>query len=1210
MTKLRLTLFFLLIFSGILSAQTTSNTCVKSTEGTDFWFGFMEGRHYSYPQHYLEITLTSKFNGKFSLYLGNSTSAMVTSTFQADVPYRYQIPIWSWAEPVGSEVVESKALHLVSDQPLNLFAMNWSVNSADVAVIFPVEAIGNEYYAMCYEPHIGVVTGSNQGTDQGKNSEFVVVASENNTKVKITPTKITDQLRPANVPFTITLNKGELYQVQSMNRANLTGQGDLTGSHIVSDKPIAFYSGSYSTTIPADANVEAWDHLYEQIPPVRSWGRKFVTVPLSGRGEDRFRIIASEDKTNIRIGNLAPIVLNKGQFNEFKPTPNQPLLIESDQPILLAQFMVSNSVDRPSGYTNQNWDGDPFMLIISPVDQTRESVTFVAYNSPNISSKYFVNVVTKIESSSYISLDGAPISFQSLTNSGYAYAQIPISTVNLNLNSSMPGKGFIAYVYGYGKVESYGYGVGFNLSIKLDLGGDIHFVKDTILLCQDQAKILNAGSHFSKFLWTTSDGTHDTTQTIFVTKAGYSKVTATTSDGCSMTDSIYTYMSNPVVKLGNDTTICNPRQFQIDAGSGFSSYIWSTKDSTQKIIVKTPGVFTVSTKNKYDCPAKDSIFVNFVDKPKFNLSSMDTLFCGTKTATLNISADKGKFTLRSSNPLVSIQDLSTTVPMFGTFPFTVSAVDPYTCQSDTSFTAGFHKIPTVIISVDDTTCYGYSLDAKYLGDAEINRARFTWIFAKDTLANEIARTQMHVKLGLDRSKRDLLLKVTERGCSNNFVIKEISVIPDLDFSVADSLLCQPLKFNFSATNTENVVDYFWDWGDGNAEHNGKNASHTYAKDGFYAVQVTATTDKKCINTIKKDNVLYAAPVPTVDFSIKDKTCLELGPQSLMYTGSADDKDHYYWDLTSLIPVELIKNPGDSKGPLTFELIAKPQTPIKLQVISKYGCISENKALVLQRIPKFSMFAKDSAGCIPYDVTLNALTGDKVDQVSYAWKFGDGKTGSGQSVTHTYPLPDLIHDITLYADSKTTGCKDTLFKPGFITVYPEPKAAFNVNQKLLSNENPVAIFTNQSEGADNYLWQFADGLTSRQKDPTHTYTVVGPRRVLLESFNQFGCADTTSDVVMIALNRIFAPNAFSPGAANQMDRAFLPYCNGVIEKGYHLKILSRWNDVIYECKNEFKGWTGQLSDGSTAPAGNYIWVLSFEDFLGKFHYQSGTVTLVF
>ena len=238
--------------------------------------------------------------------------------------------------------------------------------------------------------------------------------------------------------------------MQSGNHDNLTGQGDLTGSYIKSDKPIAFYSGSWSTTIPATSSVSAWDHLYEQIPPVRSWGRKFVTVPLKGRSVDIFRIVASEDQTNIKIGNAKPIVLDRGKFYEFQLSQDQPSMIESDHPVLLAQYMVSNSVDRPAGVAQNNWDGDPLMLIVSPVDQTREAVTFVAYDTPEIVSKFFVNVVTKIESMSDILLDSQPIIFQVLPNTDYAYAQIAIAKGNHNLNSTQSGKGFIAYVYGYG----------------------------------------------------------------------------------------------------------------------------------------------------------------------------------------------------------------------------------------------------------------------------------------------------------------------------------------------------------------------------------------------------------------------------------------------------------------------------------------------------------------------------------------------------------------------------------------------------------------------------------------------------------------------------------------------------------------------------------------------------------------------------------------
>ena len=1202
MIKFCLPILFLLFLHPLLVGQVNSSACIKSTEGTEFWYGYMESRHQQ-AGHYLEVTLTSTYACSFKIYFGNSATPYMSGTLQPNVPFRWQPP-WSLIEPIGSENIEQKGIHVVSDKPMNIFAMNWSPNSADAAVIFPIDAIGNEYYAMCYDPHLNEGPGGTPGN--GKNSEFVIVASQDNTHVTITPTKITDQLRPANVPFTITLSKGDLYQVQSMNHVNLVGQGDLTGSYIKSDKPIAFYSGSWSTTIPADDAVSAWDHLYEQIPPVRSWGRKFVTVPLKGRAEDRFRIIASEDKTSIRIGSGSTIMLDKGKFYEFRLTQDEPSYIESDHPILLAQFMVSNSVDRPVGYTQSNWDGDPLMLIISPVDQTREAVTFVAYDTPEIVSKFFVNVVTKMESTSYITLDGSPITFLTLNNSGYAYAQIPITKGNHNLDSSMPGNGFIAYVYGYGGVESYGYGVGFNLSIKLDLGGDIHFVKDTILLCQGQAKILDAGAHFSKFLWSTGD----TTQTIFVTKAGYSKVTASTTEGCTITDSIYTYVSNPVVRLGNDTTICNPRTFLLDAGPGFSTYTWSTKDSIQKITVKNTGIYSVLTKNKYDCPAMDSILVNFVNKPKLYLDKLDTLICGSLKTTVNITADKGSYSLKSSNDLVSINGLTATVPAFGSFPFTFTAVDPYTCTTDTSFSAGFHKIPTVLISVDDTTCYGYNLNARYLGDADSTRARFTWVFAKDTLADQLNKTQILIKLGLDRSKRDLYLQVTEQGCKNSFVIPEISVIPDLDFAVADSLQCQPKQFSFTATNTENVIDYFWDWGDGSVLHNGKSAAHNYTKAGFYSVQLTATTDKKCINTVKKENMVYVAPVPTVDFSIKPDKCLNLGPQSLLYTGSADERDHYHWDLASLQPDELIKNPLDTKGPVIFELKSKPKTTIRLQVVSKYGCISETKSLDLQRIPKFSLQAADSSGCIPYGISLRALTADPVDEVNYQWNFGDGNRGNGLAVSHTYPVPDKHFDLTVYADSKTTGCRDTLFKPGFFTVYPQPTAAFTVNDKVLGNENPVAVFTNQSQGADHFLWNFGDEEISHLKDPTHRYVVVGPRQVLLEAMNQFGCADTISDSIIIALKNIFAPNALSPNAANPADRIFFPYCNGVLEKGYHLRILSRWNDVIYESQDVLQGWNGQLRDGSRAPEGSYIWILNFVDFLGKFHHQSGSVTLVY
>jgi hypothetical protein len=66
----------------------------------------------------------------------------------------------------------------------------------------------------------------------------------------------------------------------------------------------------------------------------------------------------------------------------------------------------------------------------------------------------------------------------------------------------------------------------------------------------------------------------------------------------------------------------------------------------------------------------------------------------------------------------------------------------------------------------------------------------------------------------------------------------------------------------------------------------------------------------------------------------------------------------------------------------------------------------------------------------------------------------------------------------------------------------------------------------------------------------------------------------------------------------------------MKEGYHLTILSRWNDIVFECKNEVRGWDGKMTNGNYAPSGNYIWILECFDFLGRPHRQSGSLTLVF
>lgn len=277
-----------LAFFPTNSGGQTKDPCHYSTEGTDFWFGIMENRKTG-TEHYLEITVTSRNGADFTVTYGPQETLIDHFTIAANSSETIRLDTLL-LEPSGSERTDYKGIHLVATDSVNVYALNYKTKSSDVAVIYPTASLGKEYFAMCYTP--------NPTRTIESNSEFLIVATEELTTINITPSVDTDKGRKAHITFPIILNKGQSYQVQSMN-STITGQGDLTGSYIQSDKPIAFYSGVKSTAVPFAGGTR--DYLYEQIPPTKTWGREFYTVPLKLRTKDTYRILAAEDETTVTI---------------------------------------------------------------------------------------------------------------------------------------------------------------------------------------------------------------------------------------------------------------------------------------------------------------------------------------------------------------------------------------------------------------------------------------------------------------------------------------------------------------------------------------------------------------------------------------------------------------------------------------------------------------------------------------------------------------------------------------------------------------------------------------------------------------------------------------------------------------------------------------------------------------------------------------------
>ncbi|MEO9966741.1 MAG: PKD domain-containing protein [Reichenbachiella sp.] len=96
----------------------------------------------------------------------------------------------------------------------------------------------------------------------------------------------------------------------------------------------------------------------------------------------------------------------------------------------------------------------------------------------------------------------------------------------------------------------------------------------------------------------------------------------------------------------------------------------------------------------------------------------------------------------------------------------------------------------------------------------------------------------------------------------------------------------------------------------------------------------------------------------------------------------------------------------------------------------------------------------------------------------------------------------------------TSCVDeTLPGAGSIPDITPPNAGFSYSSD--PTDQLMLVFTNQSESATDFTWDFGDGESSDEKDPSHTYPDFGSYTVTLVSTDKLGVsATTTSDVEVV------------------------------------------------------------------------------------------------
>jgi len=177
--------------------------------------------------------------------------------------------------------------------------------------------------------------------------------------------------------------------------------------------------------------------------------------------------------------------------------------------------------------------------------------------------------------------------------------------------------------------------------------------------------------------------------------------------------------------------------------------------------------------------------------------------------------------------------------------------------------------------------------------------------------------------------------------------------------------------------------------------------------------------------------------------------------------------------------------------------------VKLTVVGTGGSATTTATVSVAEAPPSASFSADkTSGEAPLTVLFTDTSSGTID--SWYWDFGDGSTSTAASAAYTYTIPGT------YSVSLTVagpGGESTVTENNLVTVDQPLVADFQVD--AASGRAPLTVnFTDASSGAiKSYAWDFGDGSTSSQANPSHVYASPGTYDVTLVVSAQDGTTDS-------------------------------------------------------------------------------------------------------
>jgi len=234
---------------------------------------------------------------------------------------------------------------------------------------------------------------------------------------------------------------------------------------------------------------------------------------------------------------------------------------------------------------------------------------------------------------------------------------------------------------------------------------------------------------------------------------------------------------------------------------------------------------------------------------------------------------------------------------------------------------------------------------------------------------------------------------------------------------------------------------------------------------------------------------------------------------------------------------------------------------------------------------------------------DSSTVDPGVMTNWLWDFGDGSPAVAniQDPYHVYESVGNFN-VTMIV-SCDGGCPDTITKS--LELISVPEIHFTISSpcdidrgyKTLYFNDPARL--NVAQGYDHYLWNTGDRTNSILVIDEGLYSV---------AIDNAGICYATDSVMMLhCIESLKMPDAFTPNDDGKND-LFRPLAQPEGITAFHIIIFDQWGGNIFESEDILRGWDGAIEE-RPAPAGVYVYTITYIDPSGETGKITGTVTLV-